>query len=55
MRLLRALRYAARMGFKLESRTADWFKLAIERELQDSITPEDAGRNCAVRAGRSPL
>ncbi|HWF12491.1 MAG TPA: hypothetical protein VG272_02055, partial [Candidatus Acidoferrales bacterium] len=31
-RLLRALRYEARMGFKLEQRTSDWFKLAIERE-----------------------
>jgi tRNA nucleotidyltransferase (CCA-adding enzyme) len=43
VRLLRALRLAARMGFKLESRTQEWFNLAIERELQLSITPEDAG------------
>ena len=43
VRLLRALRVAARMGFKLESRTQEWFNLAIERELQLSITPEDAG------------
>ncbi|HUL32339.1 MAG TPA: hypothetical protein VL128_00535 [Candidatus Eisenbacteria bacterium] len=43
VRLLRALRLAARMGFKLESRTQEWFNLAIERELQKSITPEDAG------------
>ena len=43
VRLLRALRYAARMGFKLETRTQEWFDLAIERELQDSITPDDAG------------
>lgn len=42
-RLLRALRVAARMGFKLESRTQEWFNLAIERELQKTITPEDAG------------
>lgn len=42
-RLLRALRYAARMGFKLEQRTQEWFDLAIERELQYSITPEDGG------------
>jgi tRNA nucleotidyltransferase (CCA-adding enzyme) len=42
-RLLRALRYAARMGYKLESRTQEWFNLAIERELQTTITPEDAG------------
>jgi tRNA nucleotidyltransferase (CCA-adding enzyme) len=43
VRLLRALRYAARMDFKMESRTAEWFKLAIERELQDTISSEDAG------------
>ena len=43
VRLLRALRYAARMNFKLESRTQEWFELAVERELPKSITPEDAG------------
>jgi tRNA nucleotidyltransferase (CCA-adding enzyme) len=43
VRLLRALRLAARMGFKLESRTEEWFNLAIERELQLTITSEDAG------------
>jgi len=43
VRLLRALRFAARMGFKLESRTQEWFNLAIERELQLTITTEDAG------------
>jgi tRNA nucleotidyltransferase (CCA-adding enzyme) len=43
VRLLRALRVAARMGFKLESRTQEWFNLAIERELQETISPEDAG------------
>jgi tRNA nucleotidyltransferase/poly(A) polymerase len=32
------------MGFKLESRTQEWFNLAIERELQKTITPEDAGQ-----------
>jgi tRNA nucleotidyltransferase (CCA-adding enzyme) len=42
-RLLRALRYAARMGFKLEQRTQEWFELAIERDLHHSIAPEDAG------------
>jgi tRNA nucleotidyltransferase/poly(A) polymerase len=41
--LLRAIRYGARMDFKLESRTEEWFKLALERGLQESITPEDAG------------
>ncbi len=43
VRLLRALRYEARMGFKMESRTRDWFNLAIERELQDTIGQEDGG------------
>jgi tRNA nucleotidyltransferase (CCA-adding enzyme) len=43
VRLLRALRYAARMGFKLDARTSDWFNLAIERGLQETISSEDAG------------
>jgi len=43
VRLLRALRYEARMGFKMESRTKDWFSLAMERELQNSISQEEAG------------
>src|SRR5580698_3494420 len=43
VRLLRALRYEARMGFKMESRTKDWFNLAIERGLQETISQEDAG------------
>jgi tRNA nucleotidyltransferase (CCA-adding enzyme) len=43
VRLLRALRYVARMGFKMESRTAEWFNLALERELQTTISNEDAG------------
>jgi tRNA nucleotidyltransferase/poly(A) polymerase len=42
-RLLRVLRYAARMGFKLEQRTQEWLELAMERDLHHSITPEDAG------------
>jgi len=41
-RLLRALRYAARMDFKMDSRTAEWFKLGLERELQETISSEDA-------------
>jgi tRNA nucleotidyltransferase/poly(A) polymerase len=43
VRLLRVLRYAGRMGFKIEQRTQEWFDLAIERKLQDTIAPEDAG------------
>jgi tRNA nucleotidyltransferase (CCA-adding enzyme) len=50
VRLLRALRIAARMGFKLESRTQEWFNLAIERELQHTITPEDAGEELRALA-----
>jgi tRNA nucleotidyltransferase/poly(A) polymerase len=43
VRLLRALRYEARMGFKMETRTKEWFNLAIERKLQATISPEDSG------------
>src|ERR1700757_1879522 len=43
VRLLRVLRYASRMGFKLEQRTKEWLQLAMERDLHHSITPEDAG------------
>jgi tRNA nucleotidyltransferase (CCA-adding enzyme) len=43
VRLLRVLRFAARMGFKIEPRTQEWFDLAIERELHRAIAPEDAG------------
>jgi hypothetical protein len=31
------------MEFKLEPRTEEWFNLALERGLQESIAPEDAG------------
>src|SRR5262249_26198985 len=43
VRLLRALRMAARMGFKPEQRTQEWFDLAKERGLHNNISPEDAG------------
>jgi tRNA nucleotidyltransferase (CCA-adding enzyme) len=43
VRLLRALRYAARMDFKMDSRTAEWFNLAMERKLQETISAEDSG------------
>src|ERR1700739_728522 len=43
VRLLRAIRYCARMEFKLESRTEDWFNLARERGLQESIPLGEAG------------
>lgn len=43
VRLLRLLRFAARMGFKPESRTQEWFDLAIERNLHHTIASEDSG------------
>ena len=43
-RLLRILRYAARLDFKLESRTKDWFDLAMERGLDKQISTADVGR-----------
>lgn len=41
VRLLRAIRYCARLDFKLEERTAGWFDLAIERKLHENIPAED--------------
>ena len=50
VRLLRVLRYAARMGFKLEQRTQEWLELAMERDLHHSITPEEAGEELRALA-----
>ncbi|MGH9858979.1 MAG: hypothetical protein ACRD5F_03025 [Candidatus Acidiferrales bacterium] len=44
VRLLRAVRYSVRLGFKLEQRTSEWFALAIQRGLLEKIPPEHAGR-----------
>ena len=43
VRLLRAVRFAARMGFKIEQRTGEWMELAFARGLDKSITSDDAG------------
>src|SRR3984957_10975677 len=37
VRLMRILRYAARMGFKMESRTSEWFELAVARNLHENL------------------
>lgn len=44
IRLFRILRYSARLDFKMESRTEEWFELAIERGLGKQIPPADVGR-----------
>jgi len=43
VRILRILRYCARMGFKIEQRTQEWFDLAIERKLHENISGADLG------------
>ena len=42
-RLLRILRFCARMGFNVESRTEEWFELAIERGLHETIEGAEVG------------
>ena len=44
IRLLRALRFSARMGFEMEPRTQEWFDLAIERGLQETMDSRDIGK-----------
>ena len=43
IRLMRILRYCGRMGCKMESRTQEWFDLAMERGLQQNIQGSEAG------------
>ncbi len=44
IRLLRILRYCARMSFNMESRTQEWFDLAMERRMQDHVDPSSVGQ-----------
>jgi tRNA nucleotidyltransferase (CCA-adding enzyme) len=48
IRIMRILRYCARMGFKMESRTQEWFDLAMERGLHEKFEGVDVGHE--VRA-----
>jgi hypothetical protein len=41
--VMRILRYCARMNFRMESRTQEWFDLAIERELHKNLEGADVG------------
>ncbi len=43
VRLLRLLRYKVRLGFSIESRTREWFELALERGLAEAIETKQAG------------
>lgn len=43
VRLFRILRFAARLGFQMESRTKDWFDRAIERGLDKQISAGEVG------------
>src|SRR4029077_13384105 len=43
VRVMRILRYCARINFRMESRTQEWFDLAIERELHKNLEGADVG------------
>jgi tRNA nucleotidyltransferase (CCA-adding enzyme) len=43
IRLIRILRYCARMGFKMESRTQEWFDLALQRGLHEKMDAAEVG------------
>jgi tRNA nucleotidyltransferase (CCA-adding enzyme) len=44
IRLMRILRFAGRMGFKMEPRTQEWFELAFERGLHESLAGPEVGQ-----------
>jgi len=44
IRLMRILRYAVRMDSKLESRTEEWFDLALGRKLHEGLNPGAVGK-----------
>ena len=48
VRLMRILRYCARLGSKMESRTQEWFELAMERKIYENIEGAEVGHE--VRA-----
>jgi len=50
IRLMRILRYAARMGFKMDPRTQEWFDLAIERGVTDRIEGAELGHEMRALA-----
>ena len=50
IRLMRILRYCARMGFKMEPRTQEWFDLAMERGMNENIEPVDVGHELRALA-----
>jgi tRNA nucleotidyltransferase (CCA-adding enzyme) len=50
IRLLRILRYCARMGAKMESRTQEWFELAMERKLYENIEGAEVGHELRALA-----
>jgi tRNA nucleotidyltransferase (CCA-adding enzyme) len=49
-RILRILRYCARMTFKMESRTQEWFELAIERGLHKTLDSGAVGQEVLALA-----
>ena len=56
IRLMRILRYSARMGFNLESRTQEWFELAMERGLNANFEGAEVGHELrAVARDDNPV